>query len=108
MYVRVLMLSMLMSSPAVFSAAIAAEDPHSFTNAAAFRTTHIALDLTADFSRKRLVGHVDLTLDRLDEDARVLVLDTRDLTVRSVELRGADCTPQHYRTDPPITYRGSA
>src|SRR5690606_28522152 len=108
MYVRVLMLSMLMSSPAVFSAAIAAEDPHSFTNAAAFRTTHIALDLTADFSRKRLVGHVDLTLDRLDEDARELVLDTRDLTVRSVELRGADRSPLQFRLDKPDPILGSA
>lgn len=108
MYVRVLMLSMLMSSPAVFSAAIAAEDPHSFTNAAAFRTTHIALDLTADFSRKRLVGHVDLTIDRLDEDARELVLDTRDLTVRSVELRGADRSPLQFRLDKPDPILGSA
>ena len=108
MYVRVLVLSMLVSSSATFATAIAADDPHSFTNADAFRTIHVALDLTADFSQKRLIGHVDLTLERLDEDARELVLDTRDLTVHSVELRGADRLPLQFRLDKPDPILGSA
>src|SRR5262245_12096756 len=67
-------------------------DPHSYANTKDFRATHAALDLRADFAKQRLVGHVDLTLQRLRADARQLVLDTRDLTVSKVELLGS--TPQ--------------
>ena len=42
-------------------------------------TTHLALDLTADFSARTLAGTAALTLARLDPDAAELVLDTRDL-----------------------------
>jgi leukotriene A-4 hydrolase/aminopeptidase len=61
-------------------------DPHSFANTDAFLATHIALDLRADFERKRLVGHVDLTLDRVRAEAREVVLDTRALHISKVEL----------------------
>jgi len=61
-------------------------DKHSYANTDAFKTTHLALDLTADFEHKRLVGHADLTLDRLQPQARELVLDTRTLDIKKVEL----------------------
>jgi leukotriene-A4 hydrolase len=102
-------LILLMISHSVLSASpIAAEDPHSYANARAFRTTHLALDLTADFAHKRLVGHVDLTLDRVDANARELVLDTRDLTVHSVELRGAKSKALEFRLDEADPILGAA
>jgi len=61
-------------------------DAHSYANTDAFRTAHLALDLQADFDRKRLVGHVDLTIDRIQPAARELVLDTRALKISRVEL----------------------
>lgn len=68
--------------------ASAARDSHSFTNARDFRTTHLALDLRADFERRELIGSVDLSLERLDAQAREIVLDTKDLTIGQVELAG--------------------
>jgi leukotriene-A4 hydrolase len=64
----------------------AVRDSHSYTNAGAFRTTHLSLDLRTDFERRELVGSVALSLDRLDPKARELVLDTRDLSIERVEL----------------------
>lgn len=65
---------------------LAPRDPHSFTNAQHFRTTHLALDLRADFARRELSGFVDLSLERLDPQAHELVLDTRDLSIERIEL----------------------
>jgi leukotriene-A4 hydrolase len=67
-------------------------DVHSYANTDAFRTTHLSLDLRVDFDRKRLVGHVDLSIERIQPSVRELVLDTRDLTIAKVEL--LDATPQ--------------
>jgi leukotriene-A4 hydrolase len=61
-------------------------DAHSFANIQDFRATHLALDLRADFAKQILDGHVDLHLERLNPAATQLVLDTRDLTIRRVEL----------------------
>ena len=69
-------------------AADAMSDAHSFANLQDFRVTHAALDLNADFERKRLVGFVDLSIDRLNDAARELILDTRDLKIEAVELDG--------------------
>jgi leukotriene-A4 hydrolase len=59
-------------------------DYHSYANAADFRTEHIALDLTVDFTRRVLEGTVELQLMRLT-GAPELVLDTRDLDIAAVE-----------------------
>ena len=67
-------------------------DAHSYANTDAFRSVHVALDLSADFDRKRLAGHADVTLDRLQLDAREVVLDTRSLTINKVELLDAQPT----------------
>ncbi len=69
-------------------AADAMSDAHSFANLQDFRVTHVALDLNADFERKRLAGFVDLSIDRLNDAARELILDTRDLKIEAVELDG--------------------
>ena len=62
---------------------------HSYANTKAFRATHASLDLSADFDKRRLQGHVDLTFERLDADARQLILDTRALAIASVQLMGS-------------------
>ena len=60
-----------------------ARDDHSYARPAEARVTHVALDLAANFASRTMSGTA--TLDVLSAPAaRELVLDTRDLTVRSV------------------------
>ena len=65
---------------------VSATDPHSFANAESLRVRHLELALDVDFAQRRLSGTVDLDIDRLREEARRLVLDTRDLSIREVWL----------------------
>lgn len=66
--------------------AVAARDPHSWAEPERFLVRHVALDLSADFAAHRLDGTAELTVERVDPEARELRLDTRDLEVRSVHL----------------------
>jgi leukotriene-A4 hydrolase len=67
-------------------AANAARDPHSYAEPERFLLRHVALDLNADFTARRLEGTAELTVERVDPTARALQLDTRDLEIRSVQL----------------------
>lgn len=58
-------------------------DIHSHSEPASVRVTHVSLDLTVDFERKRLHGSVELALDRRDPRAP-LVLDQQGLAIESV------------------------
>ncbi|HEX5108803.1 MAG TPA: M1 family metallopeptidase [Vicinamibacterales bacterium] len=58
-------------------------DIHSYARPAEARVTNVALDLRADFDRRRLVGTAALSVDRAP-DARSIVLDTRDLIIHRV------------------------
>jgi len=58
-------------------------DPHSFANHDEVRVRHLALDVSVDFRRRRLVGHVVLDLDGASDAERV-VLDTRGLELHDV------------------------
>ncbi|WP_308364077.1 MULTISPECIES: M1 family metallopeptidase [unclassified Microbulbifer] len=60
-------------------------DYHSFANTDDYRIKHLDLDLTVDFSRKVLEGEARLKIKRLTKKNPPLVLDTRDLTIESVE-----------------------
>jgi len=64
-------------------------DYHSFANPDEFRVRHVALDLAVSFPKKELSGYADLTVDRVKPGAHTLVLDTRDLAIRSISLRDA-------------------
>jgi leukotriene-A4 hydrolase len=77
---------------------VSGRDYHSFSDPAALRVKHLDLDLQTSFEDKRLSGVADLTVARLASDARKLVLDTRDLTIRKVWwLRGsADLVPLRF------------
>jgi len=58
-------------------------DPHSYANHDQVRVSHLALDLTVNFQRRVLSGHVILDLDR-QVDVERLVLDSRQLNIRDV------------------------
>lgn len=66
------------------NAVSAAPDPHSYANFDQVRVSRMHLDLEVSFEREELAGFVDLDLERLDPQARELVLDTRDLTIAAV------------------------
>ena len=66
-------------------------DVHSFARPNEARVTDVAVDLAADFDRKVLSGTATLTIQTAP-DAGELVLDTRDLTVRSVTVDGRPAT----------------
>ena len=63
----------------------AAKDFHSYANPSAVLTTHIALDLRADFGKRVLVGTATLRLKVLDRSADHVDLDTRDLEIEKTE-----------------------
>ncbi|HTT66281.1 MAG TPA: M1 family metallopeptidase [Bryobacteraceae bacterium] len=60
-------------------------DAHSYAELDKFRVRHVDLDLDVSFERRQIEGVVSLSFDRLDACSQVLVLDTRGLTIHSVE-----------------------
>ncbi|MFT6343924.1 MAG: leukotriene A-4 hydrolase/aminopeptidase [Paraglaciecola sp.] len=60
------------------------KDYHSFANPESIKVTHLSLDLTVDFANKVLVGTAQLDFEKVDANATLLILDTRDLTINSV------------------------
>ena len=58
-------------------------DVHSFARPNEARVTHIALDLRADFDTRQLSGTAALDIQRAP-DATQVILDTKDLDVRSI------------------------
>ncbi len=85
-------------------------DPLSYANYDQVRTRALHLDLKADFAKKTLAGHAELTLDWLDKDARRLDLDTRDLTIAKIEAQDARgrWTPAKYTLDKSDAEKGRA
>ena len=71
---------------ALADTAAAAGDPHSYAEPDRFLVRHVALDLNADFASHRLEGTAELTVERIDPEAKKLHLDTRDLEIRSVQM----------------------
>ncbi|WP_428310296.1 M1 family metallopeptidase [Hydrocarboniphaga sp.] len=60
-------------------------DPHSYANPSQLKVTNVALQLSVDFDRKRLIGSSELQIAHVDPAARELLLDTRDLTITDVD-----------------------
>jgi aminopeptidase N len=85
-------------------------DPSSHANVAAFITSHLSLDLTANFEERRLAGTATLTVRRGDSPAADLVLDTRDLTIHKAETATSSGEWQlsTFRLDPATAAFGSA
>ena len=66
-------------------------DTHSYAQLDRFRVRHVDLDLEVSFDRRELKGSAVLRLDRFDRTEDTLVLDSRDLTVCSVQGSGDGC-----------------
>lgn len=65
-------------------------DPHSFSEPDKVVIEHLHLDLGADFAAKSLSGTATLRLRRIADDIDRLILDTRDLTIQSVQAEVGD------------------
>jgi aminopeptidase N len=65
-------------------------DIHSFARPWEARVTHVALDLTTDFTAKTLAGTATLNVARAAADAKQIVLDTKGLTIERVTGQGGD------------------
>ncbi len=68
---------------AVQSMAQLPHDDHSYAQLEEARVTHVSLDLTPNFSAQRIAGTARLTIER-SPGADSLILDVRDLTIKSV------------------------
>jgi len=78
-----------LQTDSVMSPAIdVSKDYHSYSNPDEVLVTHLNLDLTADFITKKLIGSVQVSIKRQQENADELVLDTRDLNIISVTSQG--------------------
>ncbi|KAH7072544.1 leukotriene A-4 hydrolase [Paraphoma chrysanthemicola] len=71
-------------------------DPNTLSNYDYWRTTHTSVDFEIDFEKKRLVGNVVLSVQRLDVDGDMgshheIVLDASFLDVSSVKVFGEEC-----------------
>lgn len=64
-------------------------DPHSYAQPDTARVTHVSLDLTPDFTAKRLRGTARLAVARAG-NADSVILDIRDLTIKRVATAGGD------------------
>ncbi|MEX1187388.1 MAG: M1 family metallopeptidase [Gemmatimonadaceae bacterium] len=64
-------------------------DPHSYAQPDSARVTHVSLDLTPDFTAKRLRGTARLAVVRTG-NADSVILDMRDLTIKRVATAGGD------------------
>ncbi len=60
-------------------------DAFTYANYEQVRVKHLALDLDVNFDEKLLSGTATLTLERLDPETDMLVLDTKDLTIMSAQ-----------------------
>ncbi len=126
--VRAVIAGMLIAAAALLAAchrapAVEGPDPHSFAVPQQVAVRHLALDLSVDFERRTLAGTAQLTLDRTDRKAP-LVLDGDMLAIERVtdcagaplrfrvgahgsmgepiriELGAADCVSIAYHTAP--------
>jgi leukotriene-A4 hydrolase len=70
-------------TPRADASAVAIRDIHSYALPAEVRVTHVALELTPDFTSRVITGRARLTLERA-ADANRVVLDVDGLTIHGV------------------------
>lgn len=85
-------------------------DPHSFSEPRKFRLRHVDLDLSVSFESRLIEGAATLEFERFAGAGDVLVLDSRDLEIHSIEGSGDRATfvPLAYRLEPRHPILGSA
>src|SRR5581483_3400885 len=93
----------------VLPVAAYANDPYSYAQPDEVRITHLDLKLKLDFPQRKLDGQATLSLDWKDPKAATLVLDTRDLTIASIESvdAGGKTAPLKYALAPRDKQLGS-
>lgn len=67
-----------------------AYDPSTSSNVKEVQTTHLELNLKVDFEHKILDGTVTLSLVALADNINKVILDTRNLEVKSVSQDGKE------------------
>lgn len=67
-----------------------AVDKFSYANFHEVKVTHLDLNLDVNFDEKVLDGIATLNITQIDPDATQLILDTKDLTIRSIEIHAGD------------------
>lgn len=60
------------------------KDYHSYSTPENIIVTHIDLDLQADFDSKKLIGSATLSIEHINPNSDVLILDTRGLEILTV------------------------
>jgi len=65
--------------------ALSPGDPNSYSRPDQVKTKHVHLELEIDFEKKVLTGHTLLTLEKLDLQAEVVILDARGLKIHSIK-----------------------
>ena len=65
-------------------------DPSTASNYEDFMTKHFHLDLVPDFMRNEISGKCILTLQRMNPQAKTLLLDTSKLTILTVVLQESE------------------
>ena len=89
---------------------ITKDDKFTYANYDEVRVTHVDLNLDVNFDAKVLDGIATIDFERVKPDADVLVLDTKDLLIKSVR-NFADGKPESesdYTIDPADTVLGEA
>jgi len=71
---------------------VAKDDKFTYANYDEIQITHLDLNLDVNFDEKVLDGVATIEFERLKTDVDTLVLDTKDLTIRSVSLSSGDET----------------
>ena len=83
-------------------ASLADRDPHSYGNTHAVVTSHLGLDVTLDFARRRIAGHCEVTLVWADDAADYVDLDTNGLTI--IAVTDTDGHTLQYELAPPHAF----
>ncbi|XP_057377161.1 leukotriene A-4 hydrolase-like [Daphnia carinata] len=60
-------------------------DPNSFSRPDEVKVTHMDLVLDVSFDTKTISGHVVLSVEKVNVEAKILILDSRDLTISMVQ-----------------------
>ena len=66
------------------------DDKFTYANYDKVQMTHLDLDLDVDFDRKVLDGTATIDFTKIDPAVKELVLDTKDLTLKSVQIHEAN------------------
>lgn len=76
---------------------VSKDDKFTYANYDEIQITHLDLNLDVNFDEKVLDGVATIEFERLNVDVETLVLDTKDLTIRSVSLSsGGETAPVDY------------